>query len=661
MNRLKLLLILLVCCFVYVTPTLALAAEPAPAAPAASTTPAAPVVKVCTAGCWCTSKNGATKLPSALGQDACATACKKAGERVAACAFTVNQLPERSSYCFTKTICAKQNGILDTKQATDCISGQSYCFPDPAKAEKVKLNVAIPNPVNPASPLTLTGDIGEYINALFRFIINAGMVLAIVMVMVGGLQYTLGASSKDGVSKGKERMTNGVTGLVLLLCVNLIASTVNPYLIQLKVPKFPMVKRVDLVTATSCETMETEYIIKAIDGTEITAAQKKCGTSGTIVSKKDGGSVAGATTCDYKKCPTAAEGCLGTGADAKCLACIAVMPGLPNIKPSEELCSQLSLGTTTTKIDGKDLSTTNHCSYTHDTDALFVSPAWTVTKNAFLTTTPVGWGLTALTAALSSSGTAQAEDIDRIVAGACGSVTIDCKKIKECKDYDTTPQFQTGFTSTNLEKMQEGMVSGKITIQSVCLENPCSTLKGGLVETDCKYDDTAKIMSDCIDSGPLKSKTCDPVTCSKKPGYGCVTYGKHSVCTSCKEIFKDNELLGKDVPLLPSSAVCGQLKDKISGSTCAFTTDSDADGPTCALLTIDCKKVKSVTFKSNACDAYDDFDVESGEDSDTLDNFSSGEITLEKVCKDDPCGAAAIEGKAACEFDADTAGEDSCD
>jgi hypothetical protein len=379
------------------------------------------------------------------------------------------------------------------------------------------------------------------------------------------------------------------------------------------------------------------------------------------MSKKDGGSVAGATSCDYKKCPNAAEGCLGTGADAKCLACTAVIPGIPNIKPSEDLCSQLSLDTTTTKVDGKDLSTINYCSYTHDTDALFVSPTWTVAKNAFLTTTPAGWGLTALTAALSSSGTAQAEDIDRIVVGACGAVTIDCKKIKECKDYDTTPQFQTGFTTTNLEKIQEGMVSGKITIQSVCAENPCSALKGGLVETDCKYDDTAKIMSNCIDSGPLKPKTCDPVTCPKKPGYGCVTYGKHSVCTSCKEIFKDNELLGEDVPLLPSSAVCGQLKDKISGSTCAFTTDSDADGPTCALLTIDCKKVKNVTFKSNACDAYDDMLVESGEDNGTLDDFSSGEITLEKICKEDPCGAAAIEGEAACKFDGDTVGQDSCD
>jgi len=658
MQRLKIILTILVFVIVPFVPMTVLAVTPASSTPAASSPPA-PTEKACTSGCWCTSKEGAKKLPTSLGTDACSTACKKAGERMVACAFKIDQLPERSPYCFTKSICTKQNGIFDTKQAIDCIPGQNYCFPDPEKAEKVKLNVAIPNPINASKPLTITGNIGEYINAFFTYIVYTGMVIAIVMVMVGGLQYTLGASSKDGVSKGKKRITNGVTGFVLLLCVNLIASTVNPYLIKLKVPKFPMVKRIDLVTATSCETMEAEYILKAVDGTDIAADQKKCGTSATIVSKKDGGSVAGATSCDYTKCPEKGQGCLGTGENAKCLACAEVKPGAPGILPSEETCQKLKLPDSKKTIDGKEFSVLNYCSYTHDTDALFSSPAWTASKNAFLTITPVGWGLTALTAYLSDSGTAQKEDIERIVAGTCGSVSIDCSKINKCEDYDDKVSFTTAFTSAELDDMQEGtLVTGSISIHSVCKENPCAVTKGGKIGTNCDIEASNVLQTNCVSSaGQLQGAKngCEGMSCSKG-GNKCVTDPVgNPICAACGDLVDNNKLAKDGSVIVPTPALCNKYDTPFN--RCIYTTEAEMTSfkdnkfGSCAEVAIDCSTIDS-------CDDYDGLDaknaVESGEDLEDL-NTLGNKTVLKTVCESNPC---ATQIKHACKYDGGSDCED---
>lgn len=108
-----------------------------------------------------------------------------------------------------------------------------------------KLNVQVPEltfsktlfgpcSYDPSQKCVQSSTLGDYINALYKFLLNGSILIAIVMIMIGGLQYVLGAASEAQVNKGKERMTNAVTGLVLLLCVFLILKNVNPQLVSLK-------------------------------------------------------------------------------------------------------------------------------------------------------------------------------------------------------------------------------------------------------------------------------------------------------------------------------------------------------------------------------------------------------------------------------------------
>lgn len=402
--------------------------------------------KPTTCDCYCATSAGANRYPdkdTKTTRDACASLCKSKGFSMVACAFTAAEAPDRSPYCYTEEQCKKQNGILDKKQTWDCVAGQKYCFADPAKAAKVALNVAIPNPTNPSSPLTLTGDIGEYVNAIFSFMINAGMIIAIVMVMIGGLQYVvLGPTTKDGIGKAKERMTNGVTGFVLLLCVYLIAQTVNPYLIRLKLPEFPMVKPIGFASdASSCEEYREKKdasgkVLYKLE-TDLTEVET-CGKSSNVLAADGQPAVAAGTSCDYKGCP-AGKGCLGSGTSAKCVECVALTKGNTlGLKASASACSQLS-----PKPSGVKDAAIIRCGYTEDTDMISGNVA--------------GAGAVA-------------------TGGTCAQLTINCAAITSCEDYDKQVEVKNNEKTQPLEDIQNthlGINKGNFGLESICNENPC--------------------------------------------------------------------------------------------------------------------------------------------------------------------------------------------
>jgi hypothetical protein len=86
--------------------------------------------------------------------------------------------------------------------------------------------------------------LADYLTGIYQFLIAASISIAIIMVMIGGLQYTLGAASPGMVSKGKTRIHNAVIGLVLLLGVYLVLYTANPQLTILKTVELQNVEEV---------------------------------------------------------------------------------------------------------------------------------------------------------------------------------------------------------------------------------------------------------------------------------------------------------------------------------------------------------------------------------------------------------------------------------
>lgn len=101
--------------------------------------------------------------------------------------------------------------------------------------------------------------LGDYISGLYVYLLDIGVIIAIVMIMIGGLQWTLSGGSimgdggKSSATAGKKRISNAITGLVLLICVYMILFIVNPNLVGLKPVTLISISEVELQNATSGE------------------------------------------------------------------------------------------------------------------------------------------------------------------------------------------------------------------------------------------------------------------------------------------------------------------------------------------------------------------------------------------------------------------------
>ncbi|MFH1632042.1 MAG: pilin [bacterium] len=74
--------------------------------------------------------------------------------------------------------------------------------------------------------------LGEYIEAVYIWLISAASIVAIVVLMLGGLEYMLARGKPAMITKATERMKNAVIGMMLLLGAYTIAFLLDPATVQ---------------------------------------------------------------------------------------------------------------------------------------------------------------------------------------------------------------------------------------------------------------------------------------------------------------------------------------------------------------------------------------------------------------------------------------------
>ncbi len=124
------------------------------------------------------------------------------------------------------------------------------------KTQTPILNVDIPG--LKLSEISIKGNVmsvnylSDYISAIYDYLLDAAVIVAIVMIMIAGLQYAL-AGGHGETSKAKKRIKDAITGLVLLASVYLLLWTVNPELVRLGPVEVDVVDDISLATLGSEE------------------------------------------------------------------------------------------------------------------------------------------------------------------------------------------------------------------------------------------------------------------------------------------------------------------------------------------------------------------------------------------------------------------------
>jgi hypothetical protein len=129
---------------------------------------------------------------------------------------------------WTKDECVKAGG--DWIPEGDKTSGD-YCF---AKQD-----------INYTPQISIGGgkiaNLGDYVAQAYNYALGFVLMIAIIMVMIGGVQWIM-ARGGGGVEAAKKRISNAVLGVVLLLAAYLILNTVSPAIVKLSLPRVPLNK-----------------------------------------------------------------------------------------------------------------------------------------------------------------------------------------------------------------------------------------------------------------------------------------------------------------------------------------------------------------------------------------------------------------------------------
>ncbi len=186
--------------------------------------------------CYCGTKPSAVALSAPLDSTACQASC-------------ATDYSSETQYSITCT-----NKATPSTTITYVAGPITYVAPPSTAEEK-------PSPVIPilnvdvgavfTAPTIINGKtqvnfFATYLNAIYKLLMVSGSIIAVTMIMVAGLQYTLARGNPKGITKAKDRIKNAVIGLVLLMCAYTLAYLIDPSTTSFASLKIESVARVEL-------------------------------------------------------------------------------------------------------------------------------------------------------------------------------------------------------------------------------------------------------------------------------------------------------------------------------------------------------------------------------------------------------------------------------
>lgn len=121
----------------------------------------------------------------------------------------------------------------------------------PVHAQEIPLEVRIGGAAGAVGDFVVQ-DLGQYLSILYNYLIGIAGVLATVMIMVGGVRWLLAAGDPGKIGAAKETIGSAVIGLALALGSFLILNTINPQLVELRLPYIPKVVQENFFFANRC-------------------------------------------------------------------------------------------------------------------------------------------------------------------------------------------------------------------------------------------------------------------------------------------------------------------------------------------------------------------------------------------------------------------------
>ncbi len=295
--------------------------------------------------CFCETSGGAVEHGEVADIGACQSSC----DDFLGC-YAEDQksmYPNYNTQCWTEYECTSQpveysGGVLESDwdgQASFCPAGEGLCYSEPMP---VTLNVAI-------GSVTQANSLGDYINAVYSFLLIGASLLAVVFMMIGGIEYVLARGNLSKLGTAKAHFRQAVTGIVLLFGSYAIANIVDPHFVTFNRLQPPRIRTVVFLDESStCEAMANAGLVI----TPNPPGLPSCGYTGTVTGYGEQQvSVEIGTECTYSACADEKETCVSSTSGDSSTATTETGPGFACVRcteavqkgatPSTQMCDQL--------------------------------------------------------------------------------------------------------------------------------------------------------------------------------------------------------------------------------------------------------------------------------------------------------------------------------
>lgn len=95
---------------------------------------------------------------------------------------------------------------------------------------------------------------GEFIKYGYQYGMWVAGIIAVTLIVISGFQWAASGGSSDAIGAAKTRIEGAITGLVLLAFSYVILNTINPYLVELRLPQTWMINPI-AVTPPFCSSV----------------------------------------------------------------------------------------------------------------------------------------------------------------------------------------------------------------------------------------------------------------------------------------------------------------------------------------------------------------------------------------------------------------------
>lgn len=119
-------------------------------------------------------------------------------------------------------------------------------------------------------------NIGDFIQYAYKYGMWLAGIIAVALIIISGVQWAASGGNSDMIGSAKNRIAGAISGLILLALSYTVLSTINPYLVQLRLPQAWLINTIGM-SAPSCSEENGDILpfVKSDTPTKEKDAQKE--------------------------------------------------------------------------------------------------------------------------------------------------------------------------------------------------------------------------------------------------------------------------------------------------------------------------------------------------------------------------------------------------